>query len=891
MKRVKSVLAVSLLILFAMVNIAFPLSAKSIKITNSKISLRINFDTNNRISGETFSAVYKGSKKEVFSTDGNFKINLVWTYWSAPGKKNNADVQLKLTKNDFYLENSVTTVGKDGTQNLLLLLTSKKFPFALKIKYSLGKNSFYLRKQLTISDTVYQDHFLQKIFVSNSKITGIGKVLKTGGFGQPAAFSANNHSVFVGVEFPISTTHLKTVGSNYYLITQEEFGEKITGKGVASKPVVYGITPQGKVKYYFNKYIDDIRVAPLKPYALYNSWYDLRSAEYPGVKPKYKMNEKNVFRIIDEIRKNFIEKHGIQINAFVLDDGWDVYESDWQLRRKQFPHGLKPISDKLKKMNTVLGIWFGPTGGYSFRMKRINWMKQHGYEVVGSTKKNWQAMMCLAGKNYKRLFTKRVTDFVKNYNVGYFKWDGIQFSCSEPNHGHPVGIYSRRAVMNTVAELCDTVRKLNPNVFLNITSGTWLSPWWVKYANTIWMQGGDYGYSDVPSISKRDRAITYRDITLYNDFRKNNFWFPIANLMTHGIIKGELQKLGGATEPLDKFTDNAVLYFARGVTMYEFYISSDILTNDEWDALAKSLKWAKYNFDILKNSEMFGGNPEKSEPYGFAHYAKDKAIFAVRNPKIQQDFITLKLDTTLGFDSKAKNIVLQEIYPRKTLSGKIYKAGDKIKLKLNGFETAVFYAVPLKQIIYPAISGVDFFSLNKISAILAPTGKEIKILDKKLKIKLGKNFVTAEQLQKYLVKNSADRKPDYSLEKKSSKYIFKYSFSPKVKDAELNFLIKTDKNDLPDFKVELNGKAIKVSSVKQKRKWSWNTVQLSNTNNVVITFPQNKKFTVAFYLTDYEKAKTTKITFGKELKSLPPLPPRPWKENLIKQIYPLTLKQ
>ncbi len=129
------------------------------------------------------------------------------------------------------------------------------------------------------------------------------------------------------------------------------------------------------------------------------------------------------------------------------------------------------------------------------------------------------------------------------------------------------------------------------------------------------------------------------------------------------------------------------------------------------------------------------------------------------------------------------------------------------------------------------------------------------------------------------------------MEKKSSKYIFKYSFSSKVKNAELNFLIKTDKNDLPDFKVELNGKAIKVSSVKQKRKWSWNTVNLSDTNNVVITFPQNKKYTVAFYLTDYEKAKTTKITFDKELKSLPPLPPRPWKENLIKQIYPLTLKQ
>ncbi len=152
-------------------------------------------------------------------------------------------------------------------------------------------------------------------------------------------------------------------------------------------------------------------------------------------------------------------------------------------------------------------------------------MRDHGYETVGD-------MLCVAGKNYSALLRERIGDFVGKDGVAYFKWDGIQFSCSEPNHGHPVDVYSRRAVLQSVAAMCLTARERNPNVFLNITSGTWMSPWWVQYANTIWMQGADYGFADVPSISMRDGAITYRDFVLYKDWKLKDLWFPIANLMT-----------------------------------------------------------------------------------------------------------------------------------------------------------------------------------------------------------------------------------------------------------------------------------------------------------------------------------------------------------------------
>jgi hypothetical protein len=218
-------------------------------------------------------------------------------------------------------------------------------------------------------------------------------------------------------------------------------------------------------------------------------------------------------------------------------------------------------------------------------------------------------MMCIGGKKYSALFQKRTTDMVKNAGVGYFKWDGIQFSCSNPTHGHPTGYYSRRAILDSVIAKCKAVRAVNPKVYLNITSGTWLSPWWMKYANQIWMQGGDYGFADVPSVSQRDASMTYKDLVLYNDFHRQDDWFPISNLMTHGIIKGALNEIGGADDPLNKFTNDAMFYFGRGVTMYELYVSPNLLSKGEWNALSKSLKWAEDRFFVLENTDMVGGDP------------------------------------------------------------------------------------------------------------------------------------------------------------------------------------------------------------------------------------------------------------------------------------------
>jgi hypothetical protein len=776
-----------------------------------------------------------GGRPASLETDADFRIDVMWTGWRYPGHNNNADNFVELSKNDFAFTSHEEQKTAGGGEELHLYFEGNRNKLILRVTYSLGPDDFYIRRSLALADTINDTHFLHAMSPRAGLVSGARKITKPGEFGQPVALALENGGAFLGLEYPTAVNGAESEpGGQIRIECAQEIGRKIGPDWTESDPVVTAVTPNQYIRFWFMEYVDDIRVAPLAPYALYNSWYDLRSPEYPRVPEGNVMSEKTVFHMIDLVRQNIIEKHHIKLDAFVLDDGWDVYDSDWRLRTKQFPRGMKPIADELRKTDTDLGIWFGPTGGYSFRLRRINWMKEHGYETLGEETEYNTAMLCIAGENYSKLFKKRVVDFVENDGIGYFKWDGFQFSCSEPGHGHPVGPYSRRAVMETVVELCKAVRKNNPGVFLNITSGTWLSPWWTKYANTIWMDGSDYGYADVPSISKRDAAITYRDFVLYDDFKTKDLWFPIANLMTHGIIKGNLQRLGGEAEPLDKFTDNALLYFARGVSMWELYISPDILTDDEWDAIGESMAWAKDRFPILKTTNMIGGDPTRREPYGYTHFKDTRGIVAVRNPFITDNAITVELAPSQGLDPKAAALVLERVYPTRWISPRLYRAGTAVELSLGGYETAIYEVYPLEEATEPLLAGVVF------DATGAGGRYEVQVYETTGKVKLL-NPESVDSMKRVgadkALKAKDIRPPDppapvanVAIETPGAggEFIVEFSSHETVGSADLSILVKPDEDakgaGLPDIGVTLDGSAAEVRKVAQKGMWAWYTI-------------------------------------------------------------------
>jgi hypothetical protein len=649
------------------------------------------------------------------ATDGDFALEVVWTDWQAPGKIDNADNACRFTAADFTCV-SARKGEQDGAPALWLDLRGPG-GLAIEVVHTLPPDALWVRRQMRVSDPGNHGHFLHALYTLDAALAEPARVIKRGGFGQPVALATGAGGSFMGLEWPSADNAASEIAGTLRVRCGQEMGELITLAGVVGEPVVLAVTPDARVKHWFTEYLDDIRAAPLRPYTLYNSWYDLRSAEYPRVTPDHVMNEENILRIARLVRENMVEKHGITLDAFVLDDGWDVYESDWVLRSAQFPRGLAPIAAELRRTNTRLGLWVGPTGGYSFHKKRVDWMKARGYETVGGD-------LWVGGPKYSDLLIRRTTDFARA-GVRYFKWDGFQFLGTGPDLGTPPGIYARRAALKRVEALVDSVRAVDPDLFLNITSGTWLSPWWLRFADQIWMGGEDYGASDVPSLTTRDASITYRDLVLHEDFRRNDFWFPLANLMTHGILKGtiDVQDIGRG-EPLSKFADEVVFYLARGVTMHELYISPDILSEGEWRVLADALRWARDRFPVLKRTEMIGGDPNRLEPYGYAHWDGARGIIAVRNPDIAAHGLTVTFDPADGLDPRAENLVLERVYPTRWVSPDLCRAGDRVELPaLDGYAVAIYEVRPLASVGEPLLADVVFEESASIAG-----AREISVL-------------------------------------------------------------------------------------------------------------------------------------------------------------------
>jgi hypothetical protein len=819
---------------------------------------------------KVWSKEFDNSTVEI-ETNADFGLNLMYTAWRAPGKLNNAENPVLLNKTFFEYSKYKMKHPKEGTSELIVSLRGKETTVHVDLHYQLSSSDYYIRKKINVYDTSNCGHLLRYIYPLYNTIESSFDIMKKGDFGQPVALTRGDGGGFFGLEYPGATNELvKTQSGKYQLQCGQEIGKKIDTAGLESAWCVQAIVPQEYVKNWFMKYLDDIRVSKVEPYTLYNSWYDLRSAEYPNVPKENVMNEENSLRIINLIQTTMIQNHDIKIDAFVLDDGWDVYKSDWVLRPQQFPNGFTPLDSTLKKTHTTLGIWFGLTGGYSFRMDRIQCMKDSGYETIGKGKDF--EMLCIAGNKYSALFEKRICDLIKDYKIGYYKWDGIQFACSEPSHGHPIDIYSRRAILDTILEKTRIVRGLNPNIYLNITSGTWLSPWWVKYANQIWMDGSDYGYADVPSISLRDGATTYRDMVLHEDFVEKDLWFPISNLMTHGIIKGKLNMLGGVEEPLDKFTDESMMYFARGVSMWELYVSPDTMSEGEYTAISQSMHWARDRFPILQQTFMVGNDPKKGEPYAYVHFKNNTGIISVRNPSIQRTELKINLDPALGFASKADSLVLERTYPTRWISPKLYSATDNFTLELDGYETAIYEVYPIRDAAGPLLSGIVFSE-----KMIGTNENELTVIAIKGKTKL----LNTARTEKIMIADSSYVISDLSLpEWKSIEPVTKKKFDSdknsniftltadididtSVVSGDVSVLFKPTKDYIdvpfPAIKFYLKDKEIVTRSNKEKGRWDWETIPVTRGNNqikIVVTPNEKTKTwygTAAFWFLGNQK--------------------------------------
>jgi len=776
-----------------------------------------------------------GKNYEVKSEELSLFINFAG-FGPAYGKTQNGENLVELTIKDFSLNKIRTDELSD--QKFLIFeysLEGYSYNFQLKVIYCVPEDKPYIKKWLEISDLSSGIHFLDFFGIENLEFSNANYT--HGEFGQPVF----NSDIFLGGEYPGIENKIqnKSLKIGYVL------GEKITSNVIKSHPSVIGVSPSEKLlELYFLKYVEDIKVNGTRPYLLYNTWYDLRNPAIVN-NPEAIINEKNVLRRIQQFKEKMFDKHNIKLDAFVLDDGWDNYRSIWAIDTNHFPNKFYPFIKPLSEMNTSLGIWASPFCGYSNRDIRVNWGSEHGYERVGE-------FLCFAGKNYKREFEKRMVEYTKEFKIGYFKWDGFLLACNELDHGHLPGIYSRRELIDTYIHMMNSVRKVNPDIYINVTVGSWLSPWWLKYADCLWMQGEDYAYAeDVPSLNPRDKAISYRDAVLWGNFQKQKLLFPMSSLMTHGIIKGQLNLLGGKNESLESFTNEVMMYFGRGVMMWELYISPDLLSDAEWEAIAKSLKWVKQNQSVLKYTKMFLGNPLKREVYGFAHLDANKGIIILRNPFIDKQSVTVKIDSTLGLMNSNQEYFVKITYPyNKVLSEKITFPGE-FNVQINGYEILVCELIPENELLKNTPIGIRY-EINEQNQVIVynelDTAQTYSIFpSKQTKKFVNLNLYPSLEFSGFEGIKLSDKTLNGKL------FIYSpYNYS----NLNLTILIGPDTNltssIYPEVKAKVNGKYKDVTMEQENGKWFFFSIKLEGGKNnieLTISFKDNITKNITFYFT------------------------------------------
>ena len=412
---------------------------------------------------------------------------------------------------------------------------------------------------------------------------------------------------------------------------------------------VVGLVDPNHKRRSFLAYSERERAVPWRPFPHYNSWYELninRNNAAPGSESTNSWVAECT-PVVEAWKTNLFDKYNVGIKSFVWDDGWDEY-GEWH-HHSGFPNGFKEPGQVAVTMNSGIGAWLGPVGGYgqSGNYRRDYW--------------NGKGGMQLSNKAYYDVFKAACTRLVKTeaerdgYEFNFFKFDGIsgQFSSVGPDDG-ATGNENAEGIIGCERYVREN---LKADIFFNTTVGTWASPFWYHFSDATWRQENDFGTIGNNS-SSRENWITYRDRLVYQNYVQRSPICPINTLMTHGFIlhQRENGNFDGVSNDLNyqSVLNELRCAFACGSGMVELYADHRLMTSINggklWSDLADCLKWQEANKDVLPDIHWVGGNPwtgSKAEIYGWAAWNGEKATLTLRNGAPSQQTFTTTLRDAL----------------------------------------------------------------------------------------------------------------------------------------------------------------------------------------------------------------------------------------------------
>jgi len=177
-----------------------------------------------------------------------------------------------------------------------------------------------------------------------------------------------------------------------------------------------------------------------------------------------------------------------------------------------------------------------------------------------------------------------------------------------------------------------------PDPWINLTTGTWPSPYFLLWADSIWRGGGDVGYlrtKELKDLTRRQQWIVWRELLVCRNVAAKAQMFPLSQLMIHGVVvgmHGEALLRGLHEHTAMDFAQEAWAFVGMGLQLQELYISPQLLKAGDWDNLAEALLWSRKRLDVLRDAHWVLGQFESLEPYGVAAWTTSLGVLLLRNP-------------------------------------------------------------------------------------------------------------------------------------------------------------------------------------------------------------------------------------------------------------------
>lgn len=394
------------------------------------------------------------------------------------------------------------------------------------------------------------------------------------------------------------------------------------------------------------------------------------------------------------------------MKAYVIDDGWQDVTADWSDTTWKtngiFDTDFNYSKTMVQKANSNLGLWLSP-GCLLGAQPAAKKYKEQGFETM----ENW---MSIAGPKYMQLLENRIVDLTKN-GITYFKFDRVfghlntrEFELNGQNYGIPympqlnlegftanderlndtkfdeLKTYYLVAGTERLMQIFTKQHEVNPNVYVVISNGAYLSPWWLMYIDAVWMINA----GDAAGGSNRNEELVYRDGVYYDTWQVEQTQFPINSVFNHEPKKTE------TGESAQVFSEYLWMNLSRGTGFIELYIKTQKLSDSDWDVLAEGVKWTDKVFTYFKTSRMHGGNPQNSEVYGYTAWNEKGGYASFHNPSDEIKSYTISLDRKLGLvEGKNSYTVSSPLDNESELIGKEAIFGGKLTISLAPKEVKV----------------------------------------------------------------------------------------------------------------------------------------------------------------------------------------------------------